>query len=68
MEIGDGEAETGGRLETPGWSVHSDRGGCEGVVCWEDEGAPVLAIVVRCIGWAGENIMPSADVSISSAE
>ncbi len=43
--------------------MHSDCGGCERVVRWEDQGTPVLAVVVGCIWWAGEDIMPSAGVS-----
>ena len=59
MEVGDGEAEAGGGLETAGGSVHSDGGGCEGVISREDECAPVLAVVIGCVRWAGEDIMPS---------
>lgn len=36
MEVGDGEAETGGGLETAGGGVHSDCWGREGVVGGED--------------------------------
>ena len=59
MEVGDGEAEAGGGLEAAGGSVHSDGGRCEGVVWGEDERAPVLTIVVGCVWWTGEDIMPS---------
>ena len=58
MEVGDGEAETGGGLEAAGGSVHSDCGGSEGVVGWEYERAPVLAIVIGSCWWAGYDIMP----------
>jgi len=43
--------------------VHADGGGCEGVVGGEDEGSPVLAVVVGCIWGAGEDIMPSGGIS-----
>jgi len=42
--------------------VHADGGGCEGVVGGEDEGSPVLAVVVGCIWGAGEDIMPFKNV------
>lgn len=45
--------------------MHSYGGWCEGIICWEDERAPVLAVMVRGIWRAGKDIMPSADVSIS---
>lgn len=42
--------------------MHADGGGCEGVVGGEDEGSPVLAVVVGCIWGAGEDIMPFKNV------
>ena len=46
VEIADAEAEAGGGLEAAGGGVHSDGGRGEGVVGGEEEGAPVLAVVV----------------------
>jgi hypothetical protein len=43
--------------------VHADSRGCEGVIWGEDEGAPVLSVMVRCVWRAGEDIMPSMGVS-----
>lgn len=60
MEVGDREAEAGRGLEAAGRGVHSDCWGCEGVVWGEDQGAPVLAVVVRCLWGAGEDVMPPA--------
>ena len=45
--------------------MHSDCWGCKRVVGWEDEGAPVLAVEVGGVWWAGEDIMPSMDVRAS---
>jgi hypothetical protein len=39
--------------------MHSDCGGSEGVVGWEDESAPVLSIVVGRCWRAGDNVVPS---------
>lgn len=39
--------------------MHSDCGRSEGVIGWEDEGSPVLAIVVRCCWRSSYDIMPS---------
>jgi hypothetical protein len=39
--------------------MHSDCGGCEGVVWREYQGAPVLPIVVGRVWRAGKDIMPS---------
>lgn len=39
--------------------MHSDCGGCEGVVWRENQGAPILTIVVGCVWRAGKDIMPS---------
>ncbi len=41
--------------------MHSDGGGCEGVVGWEDQGAPVLAVMVGCIWGTGEDVVPSVE-------
>ncbi len=60
MEIGDGEAEAGGGLEASAGRVHSNCWRREGVVGWEDEGPPVLAIMVRSIWGSGEDVVPSA--------
>ena len=39
--------------------MHSDCGRSEGIVRWENERSPVLAIVVWCCSRTGYNIMPS---------
>lgn len=44
--------------------MHSDCRWGEWVVGREDEGAPVLAIVIWGIGRTGENIMPPRDGSV----
>jgi hypothetical protein len=59
VEIGDREAEAGGGLEAARGGMHSDCGGCEGVVGRENQGAPILTIVIGCVWGAGEDIMPS---------
>ena len=38
--------------------MHADGWGCERVVWWEEECTPVLAVVVRGIGRAGDDVMP----------
>lgn len=58
MEIADGEAEAGGGLEAPGGCVHPDRGWREGVVGREEEGAPVLAVLVGGSGRASQDVVP----------
>jgi len=62
VEIGDGEAEAGRRLETARRGVHSDRGRSEGIVGRENQGSPVLAIVIRCVWRSGEDVVPFKDV------
>lgn len=39
--------------------MHADCGWCEGVGGREDEGAPVLAVVVGGVRWTGEDVVPS---------
>ena len=58
MEIADGEAEAGRRLEAARGGVHPDCRGREGVVGWEEESAPVLTIVVGGFGRAREDVVP----------
>ena len=58
MEIADAEAEAGGRLETSRWGVHADGRWGEWVVGGEEEGAPVLAVVVGGRGRAGDYVVP----------
>lgn len=58
MEIADGEAEAGGGLEAARWSMHADGGRGEGVVGGEEEGSPVLAVVVGGFGRAGQDVVP----------
>lgn len=58
VEVGDGEAESRGGLETAGRRVHANGRRCEGVVGWEDEGSPVLAIVVGRLLGAGDYVVP----------
>jgi hypothetical protein len=40
--------------------VHTDRRRGEGVVRWEDQCAPVLSVIVGCLLWAGDYVVPSA--------
>lgn len=61
MEVGDGKAKTGRGREAAGGRVHADRGRGEGVVRWEDEGPPVLALVVGSVFGTGEDVVPSAN-------
>lgn len=42
--------------------MHADGRRREGVVGWEGEGSPVLAVVVGCVGRAGEDVVPFEDV------
>lgn len=42
--------------------MHPDRGRSEGVVGWEEERAPVLAVLVGGRGRAGEDVVPFEDV------
>lgn len=58
MKVGDGKTESGRGLEPAGWGVHANRWGRKRVVWGENEGAPVLAMMVRCIFRSRENIMP----------
>lgn len=58
MEITDAETETLGGTESAVGSVHADRGRCEGVIRWENQGTPVLTAFVGSIGSAGEEVMP----------
>ena len=62
MEVGDGEAEAGRRLEAAGGCVHTDGGRCERVVWWEYQGAPVLAIMVWSVGRTGQDVLPSVQI------
>lgn len=62
MEVGDAKAEACGGLEAAGGGVHADGGWGEGVVGREEEGSPVLAVFVRGVGWAGEDVVPFEDV------
>lgn len=62
VEVGDTKAEAGGRLEATGGSVHADGGWGEGVVGREEKGSPVLAVFVRGVGWAGQDVVPFEDV------
>lgn len=39
--------------------MHSYGGGSEGVGWGEEEGAPVLTVVVGRVGGAGEDVVPS---------
>lgn len=66
MEIRDGKAEARRGLEASGRGVHADGRRGKGVVGREDERSPVLAVVVGCLLRAGEDIVPSAVVSIRS--
>lgn len=58
MEIADAEAEAGRGLESAGGGMHTDCRGSEGIVGWEHEGAPVLAVVVGCLFWTGDYVVP----------
>jgi hypothetical protein len=42
--------------------VHADGWRGERVVWWEDEGAPVLAVVVGCVRGADEDVVPFENV------
>lgn len=44
--------------------MHSDCGGSKGVVWREDQGAPVLAVVIWSIWWSGEDVVPFEDVRL----
>jgi len=59
VEIRNGEAETGRGLESSTRGVHLNCWGRKGVIGRKHQGAPVLAIVVGCVGRAGEDVVPS---------
>lgn len=59
MEIGDGEAEASGGLEAAGGSVHANGRRGERVVGWEDQCAPILAVVVGSLLRSCDHIVPS---------
>ena len=42
--------------------MHADGGRSEGIFGWEDEGPPVLAVVVRGVWGAGDKVVPFEDV------
>lgn len=63
MEVADAEAEARAGLEAARGSVHADGGRGEGVVWREEERAPVLAAVVGCLLWAGDDVVPSVLLS-----
>ena len=44
--------------------MHFYGGWRKGVVWWEHEGPPILAIVVGGFGGAGEDIVPSVDAHV----
>ena len=58
MEITDAETKPCGGLEAAGRGVHADGRGSKGVVGWEDESSPVLAVFVGGVGWAGQDVVP----------
>ena len=58
VEIRDRQAEASRGLEAPAGGVHADRGRGERVSGGEEEGAPVLAVVVGRVGGAGDNVVP----------
>ena len=62
MEVGDAQTQFGRGLETAGWRVHADCRRGEGVVGWELEDAPVLAVGVGGVGGSGEDVVPFEDV------
>lgn len=59
MEVADAEAQACGRLEAAAGRVHADGGRRKGVLGGEDERAPVLAVFVGGLRWAGEDVVPS---------
>lgn len=44
--------------------MHANRWRSVRVVWREHEGSPILAAVIRCVGWAGENVMPFQEVLV----
>ena len=60
MEVRDGQAEAGGRLEAARGRVHADCGRSERIGGWEEEGSPVLAIRIGRGWWACKDVVPSA--------
>lgn len=59
MKIGDTETKTGGGLEPTRWGVHSDCGRGEGIVGWEHQSSPILAIVIWGLFRTGDYVVPS---------
>lgn len=58
MEVGDAEAQPAAGLESTGRCVHADCGRRKGIVGREVQRAPVLAAVVGCVWWAGDDVVP----------
>lgn len=47
--------------------MHADCGRGEGVFGGKGESSPVLAIVIRSVWWAGEDVVPFKDVGLGGA-
>lgn len=45
--------------------MHADGGGGEGIVRWEIQCAPVLPVVIWCVGRAGQDVVPFEDVGFA---
>ena len=64
MEVRYAEAQPRRRLEAAAWRVHADRRRRERILGREGQRAPVLAVLVRCLGRAGEDVVPFEDVGV----
>lgn len=62
MEVGDGEAQTAGGLESARGGVHSNRWRRKRVIWREDQRAPVLSTMVRGILRSCNDVMPPGSV------
>ena len=64
MEIRYAQAQARRRLEAAARRVHADGRRREGVFRREGQRAPVLAVLVRCLWRAGEDVVPFEDVRV----
>jgi len=62
VEVRDGQTKSRGGLESSRWCVHSNSRRSERVVWWEDEGTPVLTVVVWGLLRAGYYVVPFQNV------
>lgn len=45
--------------------MHADSWRSERIIRWECQSAPVLPVVIGCVGWAGQDVVPFEDVGFA---